>query len=174
MELLELMRHRRSIRNFTDEAVTDEQLNKVLEAGLLSASGKARRPWEFIVVRDKETLKKLVECRNGGSASLVEANVAIAVVADTEKTDVWTEDTSIAMANMMLEAENLGLGCCWVQGRLREAVDGRSTSDFTRDILGYPESYELEAILALGVAESHPGAHSKDELELDKIHNEKF
>ena len=174
MELLEIMRHRRSIRNFTGEAVTEEQLNQVLEAGLLAASGKARYPWEFIVVRNKETLQKMVECRVGGSASLNEADVAIVVVADPEKTDVWTEDCSIALANMLLMAENLGLGCCWVQGRLRDAKDGRSAEDFLRDLLGYPAEYKLEAMLALGVAASHPGAHSKDELRLDKIHNEKF
>ena len=138
MELLEIMRHRRSIRNFTGEAVTEEQLNQVLEAGLLAASGKARYPWEFIVVRNKETLQKMVECRVGGSASLNEADVAIVVVADPEKTDVWTEDCSIALANMLLMAENLGLGCCWVQGRLRDAKDGRSAEDFLRDLLGYP------------------------------------
>ena len=174
MELLEIMRHRRSVRNFTGEEVTEVKLNAILEAGLLAASGKARYPWEFIVVRDKDTIKKMVECRNGGSAALMEADVAIVVVADPEKTDVWTEDCSIAMTHMMLEADVVGLGSCWVQGRLREALDGRSTEEFLRELLGYPENYKLAAILALGEPASYPGARKKEDLHMEKIHREKF
>ena len=53
MELLEVMQRRRSVRLYTKEEVPEEKLNQILQAGLLSASGKGVRPWEFIVVRKK-------------------------------------------------------------------------------------------------------------------------
>ena len=52
MELLELMRTRRSVRSYKDDAVSEEDITKILQAGMLSASGKAIRPWDFIVVED--------------------------------------------------------------------------------------------------------------------------
>ena len=82
MDLLEIMRTRRSIRSYKNESVSEENITKILEAGLLSASGKAIRPWEFIVVEDKDTLQKLSDCRVGGVKMLREAACAIAVVGD--------------------------------------------------------------------------------------------
>ena len=65
MELLELMRTRHSIRSYGDAPVSEEDITKILQAGMLSASGKAIRPWEFIVVTDKDVLQKMSDCRAG-------------------------------------------------------------------------------------------------------------
>ena len=101
------------------------------------------------MVRDKETLAHLSRCRTAGAGMLAKADCAIVVVADEAKCDVWIEDCSIAMANMHLMADALGLGSCWVQGRLRTAPDGRDTEDYIRSLLHYPEGYRLEAMLSL-------------------------
>ncbi len=174
MELIEIMRNRRSVRQYTNEIITDEKIEKILQAGLLSASGRARRPWEFIVVRNKETLQKMSEARVGASKMLEGADAAIVVIADPEKTDVWIEDCSIAMANMHLMADSLDVGSCWIQSRLREAPDGRTTEQYLREFLQFPESYKLEAILSLGIAIKHPEPYNIEELPMDKIHREKF
>ena len=149
-------------------------LEKVLQAGLLSASGRAIRPWEFVVVREKETLKKMSECRAGAANMLEGADTAIVVVADPEKTDVWIEDCSIVMANMHLMADSLGIGSCWIQGRLREALDGRTTEQYLQELLGIPENYRLEAILSLGMPQTHPEPQKIEELPTDKIHRERY
>ena len=78
------------------------------------------------------------------------------------------------LAMTALMADGLGLGSCWVQGRLREAADGRSTEDFVRSLLGFPEHLRLEAILTLGIPAQHPEPHRLEELPLEKIHREKF
>ncbi len=174
MDLLEVMRNRRSVRSYTGEAVPEEKIEQILKAGLLSASGKNLKPWEFIVVHDKEVLAQLTKSRAAGAAMIEHADCAIVVVGDTEKTDVWTEDCSAAMTNMHLMADCLGIGSCWVQGRLRKASDERSTEDFIRELLGIPEKYGVEAILSLGMTEEHPAAYSLDELPMEKIHREKF
>lgn len=171
MELIEMMKNRRSVRTYTDEAIPEEKLTLILQAGLLSASGRAIRPWEFIVVRDKEMLCKMAGCREGSADMLKGASCAIVVLADPQKTDVWTEDCSIAMANMHLMADSLGIGSCWIQGRLRTAAGGKETSEeYLRSLLHFPETCCLEAILSLGIPKSHPKPRTLEELPMEKIH----
>ena len=174
MELLELMRTRRSVRSYKDDAVSEEDITKILQAGMLSASGKAIRPWDFIVVEDKVVLQKMAGCRAGSVKMLKEAAYAIVVVGNGDASDVWIEDCSAVMSNMHLMAHALGLGSCWVQGRLRKADDGRDTEEYVRDILGYPENYKLLAILTVGVPNEEKAAYELDKLPVEKIHREKF
>lgn len=174
MNILSVMKHRRSVRQYTGETIPQETLEQVLKAGLTSATGRAKHPWEFIVVRDKEVLQKMADCRSGGAKMLEGADCAVVVIADPDKTDVWVEDTSIAMANMHLAADALGLGSCWIQGRLREAADGSSTEIYLRKLLHYPDTYRLEAILSLGVPASHAPAYEDSDLHMEKIHYEKY
>lgn len=174
MELLDIMRKRRSVRTYTGEAVSEENLTRILQAGLLSASGRAIRPWEFVVVQNKETLDTMSRCRVGGSKMLEGADCAIVVLGDEEKTDVWVEDCSIAMANMHLMADSLGVGSCWIQGRLREAPGEKTTEAYLRELLKFPENYRLEAILSLGMPKSHPEEYALEKLPVEKIHRETF
>ncbi len=174
MELIQWMQRRRSVRRYTDEPITEEKLDAVLQAGLLSASGRGIRPWELIVVRRKETLLALSDCRVGSAKMLAGADAAIVVIADAGKTDVWTEDCAIVMANMHLMADSLGIGSCWIQGRLREASDGRSTEEYVRDLLHIPGNYRLEAILSLGMPLEHPEPRQTEDLPMEKIHRETY
>ena len=174
MELLEMMKHRRSIRSYTGEPVSDENMELILKAGLLAPSGKNIKPWEFVVVKDKETLKKLSVCRPGGAAMLKDADAVIVVFGNTGASDVWTEDCSISMAYMHLMADALGVGSVWVQGRLRENPDGGMAEDVVRDLLKVPDNYALEAFLSLGMPAVFPEAREEEALSYDKIHRETF
>jgi len=174
MNMLSVFKHRRSVRQYTGESIPQEMLEQVLKAGLTSASGRNRRPWEFIVVRDKAVLEKMVSARTGGAQMLAGADCAIVVIADRDKTDVWVEDASITMANMHLMADSLGLGSCWIQGRCREAVDGTTTETYLRNLLHYPSNYALLAILSLGMPASHPAPYEDSDLPMEKIHYERF
>ena len=73
MSLLEMLQKRHSIRKYTDANISDQDLQTILQAGLLSASGRAARPWELIVVRNKETLQKMSESRVGAAKMLANA-----------------------------------------------------------------------------------------------------
>ena len=180
MSLLEMLQKRHSIRKYTDANISDQDLQTILQAGLLSASGRATRPWEFIVVRNKETLQKMSESRVGAAKMLANANAAIVVIADESKTDVWVEDCSIAMSNMHLAASTLGIGSCWIQGRLRTATSTDSgtasitTEDYVRECLHFPEGYKLEAILSLGMPAEEKTPAELSKLPFEKIHYEKF
>lgn len=105
---------------------------------------------------------------------LAGAQAAIVVVADSTASDVWIEDCSIVMSNMHLMADSLGLGSCWIQGRLRVTPNGETTEDYLRKFLGYPKTYVLEAVLSLGMPQNHPAKQELSALPLDKIHWEKF
>ena len=174
MNLLELLLKRRSIRKYTAESISEDKLEKILQAGLLSFSGRNLKPWEFVVVRDKEVLQKLSQSRKAGAGMLADADCAIVVLGDTQKTDTWIEDCSIAMTFMHLMATELCVGSCWIQGHLREASDGTTTEDYVRTLLHVPDNYKLAAILSLGMPQKEEKSHSLDELVLTKIHKEVF
>ncbi len=176
MELLEIMRHRRSVRHFTGEAVPEDKLKKILEAGLLSASGKGRRPWELIVVRDKILLGELAKSRDNAANQRMtaEADLAIVVVCDSEKADTWVEDGSIVLANMHLMADALGLGSCWLQGHLRMAENGQSTCEYVQNLLGIPSNFQLIGSLIVGVPAQHMEPYKLEELPFEKVHENKF
>lgn len=172
---IDLLLHRRSVRQYTDERVPREQLEQIVRAGLLSPTGRNKRDWEFVVVEDRDALERLAEARSGGAAKMLSgAAAAIAVFGDPSATDVWCEDCSIAMSNMHLMADSLGLGSCWIQGRLRMAEDGRSTDEFVRELLGAPERLTLEAMLSIGVPAKRPAARTLDDIDASKVHWERF
>jgi len=174
-DLLQLMLKRRSVRKYTGEAIPEDKVKLILQAGLASATSKNRKPWEFVVVQEKESLKALAKCRAGAAKMLENAGCAIVVFGDTSVTpDVWVEDCSIAMSNMHLMADALGLGSCWIQGRCREAENGQSTESFCRELLGGPEHFALEAILSIGVSAERPVGYTVEDLKEEKIHWEKF
>jgi len=174
MEILDIFANRRSVRKYASKPLEDEVLDKILKTGLLAPSGHARRPWEFILVRDKRMLEQLSGCRSSGANMLKQAAAAIVVIADEQKQDVWIEDCSVALGYMHLAASALNLGSCWVQVRLRAAADGRSCEEFLREALGFPPNFKAEAILALGAPQRSPSPHDLQKLNLSKIHKEKF
>jgi len=175
MSLLTTMQKRRSVRKYNTEPVTEKELNDIISAALLAPNGKGLRPWEFVVVREKDTLRELMNCRKGGAKMLETANVAIAVYSDSDKTDTYTEDSSIAMTHMLLEAADLGLGAVWLQIRLRPSnVEGVTAEEFVNARLNPPKNMQVEALLVLGHIDEQPKAHELPSFPSDKVHNEKW
>lgn len=140
----------------------------------MSPASKSRNPWEFIVVQDKEMLQKLAECRPHGSKLLENAPLGIVVIADTEKSDVWIEDASIAALIIQLQAHDLGLGSCWVQVRSREKEDGVLAENYIRALLDIPQNYAVLNVVAIGYAEEERKPYNEEKLAYEKIHSEKF
>lgn len=171
---IDTLRKRRSIRRFEDKPVSREHLDLLMEAALRSPSSKGINPWEFIVVEDKDQIKRLAASKPHGAAFLKNAPLAIVVCADASKTDVWVEDASIASIILHLAATDLGLGSCWVQIRLREHDADRSSQQYLAEALDLPENIMVEAIIGIGYPlEDKPG-HDAQSLLTDRIHNEKF
>jgi len=174
MEFINLLQNRRSVRKYTGTPVTEDQLQLILQAGLLSPTSHNSKPWHFIVIRDRAMLQYLSDCRVGSAKMLENAACAIAVLGDQDKTVCWTEDCSVALTQMHLMTEALGLGSCWIQCRLREAPDGRPTEEYVREKLNFPQNLRLEAILSIGEPDQHPAPHNPDALLTERIHHETF
>ena len=170
VDVLAAMHRRRSIRKYCDGRIPREKLDRILDAALLSASGRSKRPWELLVVEDRKTLDALADCREHGSSMLRGAGAAIVVVGDEDVSDTWIEDCSIVMANMHLEASACGIASCWIQGRMRMAWDGRSTDEYVRELLGYEDSLQIEAILSLGLPKDASPVRIIDDSLREKIH----
>ena len=173
--MLETLLTRRSIRKYTQESISDTDLQQILQVGLLSPSGRNKTPWEFVVVQDKTTLEALGKCRHPQQGFLPSAPLAIVVLGDTNATDVWIEDCSIAMALMHVEAHKLGLGSCWIQIRNRMAQGETQTSnDYVKALLQVPAQYDVLAILAIGHPDEEKAPYALDALHYEKVHQEKF
>ncbi|NLV86792.1 MAG: NAD(P)H nitroreductase [Clostridiales bacterium] len=170
----DMLKARRSIRKFSDREVEKEKLDIILKSALLSPSSRSIRPWEFVTVRDKETLKKLSESKHHGSSFLSDANLGIVVIADPEKCDVWVEDCSIASIIIQLAAESQGLGSCWIQIRERAHNETESAETYIKNMLGIPKKYCVLSIIAIGYPDEEKDAYDENRLPYDKLHFEGF
>ena len=174
MDVLEAIKQRRSSRAYTGERIPREALERVLAAGLLAPSSKNIRPLEFVCVQNPDTLAQLAKCKATGAAHVRDAAAAIAVIARDGEADAWTEDASVALSFMMLEAQECGLGSCWVQIRLRTDAEGVDARENVRRVLGVPQDYHVEALLTLGIPAKELGPRDWDRAQRDRIHQERF
>ena len=85
---IELAKKRRSVKQYTSQEVEEEKIDGVIEAGLRAPSGRAIRPWEFVVVRDRESLSKLSIAKPQGAEFLKDAAVAVVVCADPSQSHI--------------------------------------------------------------------------------------
>lgn len=169
-----IIQRRRSIRKFKDMPVEKSKVDKLLQAALLAPSGKRMFPCEFVAIDNKEILQALSECKSHGAKLISGAPLAIAIVANTKLYDVWVEDASVASTFVMLAAESLNLGCCWVQMHLRGTQDGNSSTDNMKHILNIPDGFELLSVLAIGYKDEEKPIYKNDELQHHKVHYNKL
>lgn len=172
--MLDLLMKRRSIRKYKDQEVEKEVLEKILTGALTSPTSKNRRPWELIVVNDKELLNKLGDSRGAASRPLKNAPLAIVVLGDPEKSEIWIEDASIISTVIQLVAESLGLGSCWIQVRNRLTEDNQNVEDYVRNILNIPTKYNVENMIAIGYPDEEKKPHDSETLPYNKIHYNRF
>ena len=159
---------RRSIRKYTDKEISDEDMKKILKAGMNAPSAHNLKPYDLIVIKNKETLNKLAEAGQY-SKMLYEANAAIAVYsrADNKETPYWQADCGAVTENILLEATHLGIGTCWIG----EYPDLEKTAR-EKEILEIPDNYQLFCLISMG----YPAEEKKinDHYYEGKVHYEKF
>lgn len=172
--MIDLLLKRRSARKFTSQKVEPEKIEKLLQAALLSPTAKNLHSCEFIVIENEKMIKKLAEAKPHGAGFLAEAPLGIVIIGNTETTDVWVEDASIAAIDIQLEAESLNLGSCWIQIRGRHHSENKSAGEYISDLLDIPGNYEVEAIIALGYKASTSNDYTLASLNKNRIHTEKF
>lgn len=152
---------RHSTRAYLPDYVPEAVVDRVLEAGLHAASGHNSQPWKFIVVRDAETRQKFVDVNaeilsRPGTDPFYGAPVIIIVLAERDNAN-RVSDGALAIGNMLLEAEDLGMGACWIN-RARETFDKPEWKEWLKKI-GVEGDYEGIGHVALGF-EAKEGGHS--------------
>jgi nitroreductase len=168
--LIELLRKRRSIRQFEEKPVEQSKLDVIIEAMLRSPSSRGLDPWEFVVVNEKDTLVKLASAKTHGATFIRNAPLAIVVFADPGKSDVWVEDCSIATLLIHLAATDLGLGSCWVQIRNRNHDGEKSSEQYVKECLNLPSGAAVEAIVAIGYPKEEKAGHERGALLDSRVH----
>lgn len=170
----ELIKRRRSMRKFTGEELTQDEVVSLLKAALMSPTSKRSNSWQFVVVDDKSTLELLSKCKEAGASFLKDAAVGIVVLGDPLASDVWIEDASVASLMIQLQAEDLGLGSCWIQVRERYTAAGMPAGEYVQGVLDIPLQLQVLSIIAIG----HKGMERKpfDESKLlwEKVHLNKY
>ena len=167
--LIDLLRSRRSIRTFADRPLEREKLDLLVEAMLRAPVSPGKAPWEFVVVRDRETIVRLSEAKAQGSAFVKGAALVVVVCAHPQISDVWVEYAAIATLLLHLEAHDLGLGSCWVQVRLREHDGQRSAEKYIAEVLGLDPAMAVEAMVAIGYPAETKTGHPTSSLPYDKV-----
>ena len=170
----ELVKIRRSHRKFTDEEISPEHVQSILRAALMSPTSKSQRAWQFVVVDDKTDIEKLADAKDLGSQFMKGAPLAIVVLGDPQKNDCWVEDGSIAAVSMQYQAEELGLGSCWVQMRGRGLADGTPADEVIRGVLDIPANLNTLCIIAVGHKADERKPQNEDNLKWENVHAEEY
>jgi len=156
MALLDLLKHRKSVRDFLERPVEREKIMMCLEAARLAPSACNSQPWRFIVVDDKQLKNKLCDAAFSGIYSVNAfcrmAPVVVVVISEKSKflariggmfrgTKYYLIDIGIAIEHFVLQAEELGLGTCWI-GWFNEGA--------IKPILNIPQRKKIDILIALG------------------------
>jgi len=169
---LETIFARRSIRDYTDQKVEREKIEKLLKAGMAAPSARNEQPWHFVVIDEGQTLTEIPKF-HAYSKMLKEASAAIVVCGDIDLLPeergsevgrgYLAQDCSAATENILLAAQALGLGAVWLGVYpVHKRMDG------LRDLLDLPENIVPFSIVSLGYpAEEKP---PNDRYEEDRVH----
>ncbi|MCD4806329.1 MAG: nitroreductase [Methanococcoides sp.] len=142
---IETILNRRSVREYTDETISEKDINTILDCARWAPSGLNNQPWKFIVIQDENTITKLAQCTHY-STIVLGSKVLIAVYLDNA--EMYHHDKDVmaigaAIQNMLLACVELGLGSVWLGEILKQ-------EEKVSSILEVPESYELMAVIAIG------------------------
>jgi len=164
--VLDTIKKRRSIRQYTDQAVTDNQIRQLLEAAMAAPSGSNIQPWEFVVVKDPDVKRQLAQTHTWSSMA-ADAAVVFVVCGNERASHHWVEDASVATENLLLAVTALGLGAVWVG--IHPDADREA---HVRRILDIPEGIRVLCLVPVGhPAESKP---PRTQYQESKVHYEKW
>jgi len=161
MDALEAIRRRRSVRKYTGESILRKDLEKIVDAGRLAASGSNQQPWDFIVITDRTMINQL----KVASQWMEKAGAIIAVVMDPSSR-WWVEDGAAAIENILIASTALGYGSCWLEGYTLPREEEFEV------LIGIPKTKKLLTLIPIGVPVEWPKKEKKPLAEV--LHWEKY
>ena len=173
MDAIQAIMTRVSTRQFTDQAIPEDVLHTILEAGMAGPSAVNARPWSFIVVRDKAMLNTMADGNGRAAEPLRKADVGVLICGDLERAyqgapDYWVIDATIACQNMILAAHALGVGSVWLGTWPQENKIAAQT-----ELFHLPEGIVPHSIIAFGYPEGAMKVQP-DRYEANRVHFDKW
>lgn len=170
-EALENIFNRKSVRNFTTQKVSDDDIDLIIRAGMAAPSAINLQPWEFIILEDKDTLQDMADIHEY-SGMFRTATLGIIVLGNMNRSDkrfrqLWVQDCSAATENILLAAEALGYGAVWTA---IYPVDERINALIK--YFNLPENIVPFSLIAVG--KSNGEDKVKNKYDKKKIHFEKW
>lgn len=146
MQHLHSILTRRSIRRYQQKPVPPEQLQMLADAGRLAATGGNRQPWAFVIIQQKELVDKIFPCLawlagDGDPPGSMEPTAYIVILGDPQRSSHWQLDCAAAAENILVAANALGLGSCWL---------GSVQWNKVRTLLEFPAPLEGFGVISLG------------------------
>lgn len=163
---------RRTIRKFKEKKVEKEVVMELMKTALISPSGRNRKPYEFVVIDDKEIIKKLSVAKESGATFAADAPLMIVILGHENPT--WDDDCAIASTIIQLKAHDLGLGSCWIQTKEKVDSEGNATDENIKKILGAPSELKVHNMMALGYPDEEKPAYTDADVDMAKLHFNKF
>lgn len=159
---------RRTVRKFKEKKIEKEVVMELMKTALVSPSGRNGKPYEFVVVDDKETIKKLSVSKESGAVFAAEAPLMIVIFGHVN------DDCAIASTIIQLKAHELGLGSCWIQTKEKVDSEGNATDENIKKILGAPSELKVHNMIALGYPAEEKPAYTDADVDMTKLHFNKF
>jgi nitroreductase len=172
--MIDLLLKIRSTRLFSPQKIETAKIEKLVQSALLSPTSRNLHSCEFVLIEDEVKISKLSKSKPHGASLLTGAPLAIVLIGNTETTDVWIEDASIAAIDIQLEAESQELGSCWVQIRVRKYSENQIAGEYIAALLDIPHNYEVLAIIAVGYKTSTSENYTLESLNYSRVHKEVF
>lgn len=166
---------RKSIRYYSDRPIREEDIRTILKAGMSGPTAVNARDWAFLAVTEEKTLARMADINGPAADPLRRAKLGILICGDLERAyakapDYWIIDCSIAGQNMILAAQELGIGSVWL-GTWPQQDRVRAQAEF----FGLPETVVPHSIVAFGYPpedDADPKRHTHPEWEADRVHFE--
>ena len=175
-DLYELTRKRRSVRRYGSAHINDEVIHEIMKIALTAPTSFGHKPVEYVVVRDKDMIRRIGACKQMGGSQINGADAVVVVMvktADKRQAEFWIEDGAIASAYILLAAEQYNLGACWVHIRNRMGQRGTSDQEI-RTLLGVPDGYTVLNLIALGEKGEDKKAYADADLHTVNVHYGKY
>lgn len=165
--ILEAISNRRSCRNFKPDPVPPDLIEELIKAAQFAPTARHIRAVEFIAVTDLKKRQAIADALVPQDF-VAKAPLIIVPVADTRTASKPREDLTLATANIWLQATHLNLGCVW-----KHVHDGEEQEKL-RAVLGMPDHYMVINVLPIGYPAEMLPPHTDAEVDLKKIHQEKW
>ncbi len=168
MEALEAIRTRRSIRKYTNQPVTDDQVKILLESAMAAPTCVDNMDWQFVVIRSRAHMEKIMQLKPGNADMLRSASAAIMVCGDMElaypgNPDYWIQDCAAATQNILIAATAMGIGSVWLG-----VFPNTARSQALQEYFNLPDYLVPFSVVSLGYPAEQKSARNR--YDSSKIH----